>query len=125
MIAELLLGAFFGLLAGIIISWFANRIRQNKIKNPEKIVTKLQKQEKEGFKFFTEGNELDWKKQISAKEKVDQHIEELRKKEEQKPYTSPDVPPLPPQNVDVAPEKPKEEPKKKSSNSLNKMLGRR
>lgn len=124
MIAELILGAVFGLIAGIIISWFANRIRTNKIYNPQNIIKNLTKQESEGKSFFVEGNKVNWQDQLKAREKVDKHLDELRQKQEQLPYTSPDLPPLPPQNVEVAPEKQKEEPKK-STNSLNKLLGKK
>lgn len=123
MIAELILGAVFGLFAGMFLSWAFNKFRERKIKNPDNIIKNLQKQEKEGYSWIVDGKKIDWKKQLNVQEKLDKQIEELREEENNKPYTPADLPPLPspPTNLNV----PKEEVKKQTSSSLNKMLGRK
>lgn len=122
MIAEFILSAIMGLIAGAILSWFFFRLRKKKMENPQRIINDLEKQEKEGKTFFIDGKPFNFRDHL-APQKLENHLQELRQEQEREPYKPvTNLPPLP-----SVPEKPKEsEPeKKKSSNSLNRMLGKR
>ncbi len=123
MIAEYIFSAVCGIIAGAVISWFAYRFRQKRIKNPNKIISNLEKQEKEGKRFFVEGKQVDWRKRLIAQENLDKHVEEIKQDQVKQPYTPADLPPVPPKTPEP-PKEPEPEPKQ-STNSLNKILGRR
>lgn len=135
MIAEFILSAFMGLIAGAILSWFFFRMRKKRMEKPQRIIDNLEKQEKEGKVFFVDGKQYNFRKDLEPK-KFEQHLEELRKEQEREPYRPiSNLPPLPPPPAPIENEvkriiqEPKEQKsdteKKKPSNSLNKMLGRR
>lgn len=144
MIAEFILSAVMGLIAGAILSWFFFRMRKKRMEKPQRIIDNLEKQEKEGKVFYVDGKPINFRDSL-APEKVHNFIEELRQEQAKEPYhPTAELPPLPPpplpkysypplpKSEDVkrmierdSDTEVKEEPKKKSSNSLNKMLGRR
>lgn len=135
MIAEFILSAFMGLIAGAVLSWFFFRMKKKRIEKPQNIINNLEKQEKEGKVFYVDGKPINFRDSL-APEKVHNFIEELREQQAKEPYRSiSNLPPLPPPPASIENEvkriirderKEQSEPeKKKPSNSLNKMLGRR
>lgn len=125
MIAEFILSAIMGLIAGAILSWFFFRLRKRKIENTQNIINSLEKQEKEGKVFFVDGKPFNFRDQL-APQKVKTHLEELREEQEREPYKPiSNLPPLPPLPPKLPLQLPPKEESKKSSNSLNKMLGKK
>lgn len=121
-VAELILSAVMGLIAGAILSWFFFRMKKRKIENPQRIINNLEKQEREGKVFYVDGKPYDFRKDLGVAQKhFSEHLDELKKEETQQVYKPKNLPPLPP-----TPEPQKQEPEqKKDSHSLNKMLGRK